>query len=142
MEEFNKSIAYHNHFIYHNLEDDILVRCKQDGYEIEGRCIDISLGGIGIVCDEFLPLGETLEVEINLNLLAEGNFSENTSLKVKVVGNFDMGNEKLNGMELQLTRDSFRQLREANNYLTKKMSSDEIFAILQESGVHENDTLM
>ena len=49
MEEFNKSTAYHNHFIYHNLEYDVAVRCKHNGIDIEGKCIDISLGGIGIV---------------------------------------------------------------------------------------------
>ncbi len=99
------------------------------------------MGGIGIVCDEFIPIGTKLVIEIDLSRLAKGNLSESALLNAKVVGNYDMGYEKLNGMEFQLTRDSYHQLREANNYLTSKMSSEEIYAILEESGVSKDDVL-
>lgn len=141
MEVFNKSTAYHNHFIYHNLKDSVFVKCRLDGSSVQCRCSDISLGGIGIVCDEFFPIGANLEIEIDFSLLAEEIFSNNTRIKAKVIGNYDMGSEKLNGMALQLDRESFYELRKVNNHLTSKLSSDEIFAILEESGIRKNDML-
>ena len=137
MNHMKKSVLYHNFFIYHNLTDPVSVTVRYDDEDLTAQCIDISLGGIGIVMGEFIPVGTLVEITINLNDIVFDNFPETTTLIAEVVFHHEYESGKLNGMHLQLTKGSFQKLRRVNNHLTNKLSSDDIYAILEESGVEK-----
>ncbi len=135
---------YHNKFIYYTVPEDSIIACTlidNDSNKINGKCIDISLGGVGVVCDEYIPEGEELMIEIDLNRLTDGHFTKPCAFKTKVINHHDVKPEPFTALSFHLSRESLYDLRQVNNYLTSKIPLKEIYDILDQAGVTMDDLL-
>ncbi len=129
---------YHNKFIYYTVPEDVIVTCKligKDNGMINGKCIDISLGGVGVVCDDHVPEDEEFMLEIDLDRLTDGHFAKPCTFKTKVISHHNFKSELLIGLGFHISRESFYELRQVNNYLTSKISIEEIYYIINQAGV-------